>query len=830
MEVETEAARSSVFVWRTRGDAYSGKVPIYRGTIIKSSAPVTRLAAGLLALLACCFCQTRAADTQSYLMEKVLEYYQTAPGAIGLETNNAYVFNATVQGTTTNSLLGATLQTPYGGSQDLLQDKVSFNFKIRDKYDKKFTLDRAFPPGQYRWTIRGVSDGAVGAQWNLPDDSYPNPPQVLNYDEAQDVNTGGDFRLTWLPFPGGTAADFVQVRVEDSGGKKIWESGNFGAGSALNGTATSVLIPANLLATSAAYTAFLSFAKVVALDTTTYPGALGGATYGARTRFFLHTRATPTIPSFTGWQLVKARRFGQDPVTNELLPQKNSPAAFSAELDALTAYEMDSATLKTPLGSSIGLNHDATFQVFDFSDKPATVPEFDQTYPPGAYVFIAHRRAGGDASFIARVGPDYYPPIPVIEDLPGMQSLDTRNSFTVRWSAWPGGTLDDFVQLQVSTKAGAKVFETPNFGKSGALNGLSQAALVPAAALDPGVSYDLTVYCQRSSTVLTPVPGLVGFASRTKAGIATAAPDAKTARVTKLLLSEQHLDGAFTPDPVAPFSFQFELVESTSNTVTQASFTTSTGGSRDLATEPTGHTLGFTADFPGLAPLNAQFPGGQTYRIDFVGAHDGPQSFSFQTPPDAFPALPHIQNLADARQIAAGLDFRLDWDPFPGGTTADVVTLEIFAQGGKRIFSTGRGSQATLDGTSFSANVPRDTLVSNRAYDAYLTIARTITAADAPFPGGATEFQYSASTRFLVASYGSTTTIKLNPTVDLATKIIRLEFGGFAGRDYVVERSGDLVAWSPVATNTASNGGKVISELPMPGRLTRQFYRALLAN
>jgi hypothetical protein len=126
-------------------------------------------------------------------------------------------------------------------------------------------------------------------------DTYPNPPQVMNYDAAQTITANGPFTLTWEPFLGGTATDYVRLEIEDNQGNSVLATGDPGDGSALPGTATAFTIPAGALQPGASYTGTLIFADTQ-VETNGYPGALGLSGYARSTSFALRTSGTASAP------------------------------------------------------------------------------------------------------------------------------------------------------------------------------------------------------------------------------------------------------------------------------------------------------------------------------------------------------------------------------------------------------------------------------------------------------------------------------------------------------------------------------------------------------
>ena len=119
------------------------------------------------------------------------------------------------------------------------------------------SFDSTYPSGDYVFTISSNSTSAQITATLSASMTQPNAPRVSNFDAAQAVDPSQPFTLSWDSFQGGTAADFVSV---DVGG--LFRSGNPGEPGALNGTATSVTIPAGKLQANTDYDVILGFYRV----------------------------------------------------------------------------------------------------------------------------------------------------------------------------------------------------------------------------------------------------------------------------------------------------------------------------------------------------------------------------------------------------------------------------------------------------------------------------------------------------------------------------------------------------------------------------------------
>ena len=256
-----------------------------------------KLSLGALALGVCVAAQ--AADVSEYGVLKGKNYSQSEAGTPG-DNLVFYWWSASVRMTAAGSVTEATA-TPPGldalslfeqADPKLLQFETIGGLTLPD-------MNQNFPNGNYLVAITTAHDGNRNVTLSLTGDSYPNTPTFLNFATLQTVNPSAAFTLSWSSFTGGTANDYIQVRIVDPDNNEAFKTPALGVAGALSGTATSVIIPANTLAPESLFTAKLTFIKVITRDTTSYSGVIGLAGYYKSTEASLSTTAaggTDTTP------------------------------------------------------------------------------------------------------------------------------------------------------------------------------------------------------------------------------------------------------------------------------------------------------------------------------------------------------------------------------------------------------------------------------------------------------------------------------------------------------------------------------------------------------
>jgi hypothetical protein len=217
-------------------------------------------------------------------------YDQTNTSAPVLDPATPYTFVASTVLASNRSATAVTVTLPNGTSvSNLMQNPIAHeDYFLGEFYTDFTTFSNSWPDGTY--TFKVVSNALTQTvPVTLPASMVqPNAPHVSNYTAAQTVNPTQPFTLTWDMFVGGTTTDFVYVAISTN-----FTTANPENNGALNGTVTSVLIPANTLPTNSALDGTLSFYRVVYAT-----NATGYATLAAKvssTQFILTTGGGGTI-------------------------------------------------------------------------------------------------------------------------------------------------------------------------------------------------------------------------------------------------------------------------------------------------------------------------------------------------------------------------------------------------------------------------------------------------------------------------------------------------------------------------------------------------------
>lgn len=223
----------------------------------------------------------------TFSVGKVHHYNQTSSGAPALDPNTPYGFSGVTSLSSNRTATRVDLTLPTGGVSNLTHlPPPSAELFIMTPFDTSLsTYDQSFPAGNYSFFVQGSSNQTVVV--NLPTTAsmaQPGAPHLTNYPAAQTVNPSQAFVLGWDAFPGGTAADYIDVDVGD------YRSPDPGLPGALTGAARTFTIPAGTLEPNATYLSRVGFFRFMGTTNANYATAAYRATY---TEFSVITSGGP---------------------------------------------------------------------------------------------------------------------------------------------------------------------------------------------------------------------------------------------------------------------------------------------------------------------------------------------------------------------------------------------------------------------------------------------------------------------------------------------------------------------------------------------------------
>jgi len=231
-----------------------------------------------------------AGDFSFYSIGKGLYYDQFAGGQPVLRSPRSWLFTAQLVASS-NAVFSVTLGKLPLGSLSLSPNFPAPNIwtAVR-RHATQQELDGTFPATNYSFRILTINDGIVFVTNSMPNAVYPNPPAVTNLGVAQNLDAAADITLGWDAFSGGTTSDLIFLQIQ-RGQTILFKTPDMpGTNGALDGTATSLVIPAGTLESGKAYVGRLVFARTLAISTNYYPGAWGVTHAFSQTDFWIKTQ------------------------------------------------------------------------------------------------------------------------------------------------------------------------------------------------------------------------------------------------------------------------------------------------------------------------------------------------------------------------------------------------------------------------------------------------------------------------------------------------------------------------------------------------------------
>jgi hypothetical protein len=180
----------------------------------------------------------------------------------------------------------ANVTLPGGSQRPLPAGSSGIKLQTQERFSDQASIDATYPPGNYTFGLYAVNDGAKFPVLSMPPAAYPIPPHVSNFAAAQSINPLASFTLQWDPMPGAHTNDNFWVLITEAGGV-VFSTPDPATdhAAALQGTATSVIVPANTFQPGHAYTGWITYSRATSLNLSAYPGAAGVTTMGATTSF-----------------------------------------------------------------------------------------------------------------------------------------------------------------------------------------------------------------------------------------------------------------------------------------------------------------------------------------------------------------------------------------------------------------------------------------------------------------------------------------------------------------------------------------------------------------
>lgn len=220
-------------------------------------------------------------------------YEQTTASEPALNTNSPYCFLACTTIPCPRSATNVTLQFPSTDVRNLTGTTIPGHLTLPDcSYTDQAAFEAAFTNGNYVFTFQSASSNPQITVNCPPSLTQPPAPHLTNLIAGQAINPSQPFTLGWDPLAGGTAADCIYVEIY--GG--VFNTPALGIPGALNGTATSVVLPAGTFQPNRSYQGVVTFYHYALLTNGSSHVSL--IYRASSTEFALHTTSGLVITNY----------------------------------------------------------------------------------------------------------------------------------------------------------------------------------------------------------------------------------------------------------------------------------------------------------------------------------------------------------------------------------------------------------------------------------------------------------------------------------------------------------------------------------------------------
>jgi len=425
-------------------------------------------------------------------------------------------------------------------------------------------------------------------------------------------------------------------------------------------------------------------------------------------------------------------------------------------VNASGSNTVSGVSLLTPYGAAETLLPNGT--KFSLKKKYNSLAAMGAVFPSGNYFLTIYANRDGNRLVVLPLAGDAYPLTPHFADFAALQNVDDGAYNIVRWDALAGGTTADLIQFRLEDQLGNKLFETPDLGKEGAMDGTATYAILPPGNLGPGATNVATlIFGKIVTTQQTNYPGATGrgvYLRRTKVEVkntrAASVSDVRTMGLSRSKRYQQLDSGAPALELLNVFNFALWVEPMASNTVSTVVVSGPGGQSIPLVVPVGGKKFQFSEDLASEAVLTQVHPEG-IYQLSIFGLLQPHRLVSLNVAASDYPAPPHLANFNDAQAVAADQDFVLSWDPIPGATAGDYLRLHISDSQGVQVFqSDDFGKSKSLKGTATSMVLPARTFIPGKSYSATLQVEKLAVIDVTSYPGSLATVANGARTQFRI--------------------------------------------------------------------------------
>ena len=219
-------------------------------------------------------------------------------------------------------------------------------------------------------------------------------------------------------------------------------------------------------------------------------------------------------------------RKGRGAFTTNGTPVDSGMFVAKMESDLTGFNTVTNVTLNIPGVGNLSFGPDENDGDYvDGKAEYASQADLDRFFPNGTYTVSLNTVHDGTKSVSLTLTGNEYPSFPTIGSFSTTQSVNPSNSFALSWTGFTGtvaGTANDFIDVRIRSQYGQEVYNSPEPGTQGFLDGTATQVTIPANTLAPGRTYEARVrfvkvkHFEQSATGYTGVMAVAFYASETE--------------------------------------------------------------------------------------------------------------------------------------------------------------------------------------------------------------------------------------------------------------------------------------------------------------------------
>jgi hypothetical protein len=627
---------------------------------------------------------THTSDT-GLLLYKWRGQEQTGPGQYG---DADYRVLSTVTGAS-RTIDSAQLVVGLGNPQDM--NPFGQNGRILvTPFGPKETMDADYPAGEYSFIVTEDAIPTNYGPYPLPDDAYPEPPEVLNFAEMANVDATQSQAITWNPAPAGTS--LIQVRILDGANAFVW-------GQSLDPEVSSVQVPENTLQPDTTYQLIIRF-WAPAYTNEKPPTALG---YISAISVPLSTFQDGGGTTLDLAYVLKERGFSQE--SNGIA---TTPDSWRMNAGLSGSADISSASFIHPGGTALLDGSEGDFDL-DGPRYPSKT-DLDLAYPSGEYAISYTGESGTELVGSFLISDDLYPTVPHLQNVADLDSHPFDQPFELTWNTFDTAVEGDLLVLEIYDESNDEEVI------SAFLDPFATSLAIPANELADDRYYEISLIFVKKVAAFSSPEIAFGYMSRTQFRLSTHTSD------TSIVAYKTHMQTQTSPTELEDNGYRpLVVLTGYSRTVSYAEVQTPTSLFSLNSFAP--NRFIYATPFGPKEIMDLEFPAGE-YGFgvveDDVSIGYGPYAISA----DAYSEPVIIQNFNELQEIDPTVDQTVELNAAPAGVTG--IGFQIRDADFRLVWSTGAPPEST------SLVIPANTLEKSADYSFTVTFWVETDGSDAP--------------------------------------------------------------------------------------------------